>query len=112
VRAFVDMASCTFSSDERLTRPGPARVIRPTYAYPSRMEIPAEVLRFVNETAEDAVKFDGDEVELAQRARNGDMTAVKELSKRLPGNRGPDRPSPAAALAASTRRCTRGDTCT
>ncbi len=44
------------------------------------MEIPAEVLRFVTETAEDAVKFDGDEVELAQRARNGDMTAVQELS--------------------------------
>jgi hypothetical protein len=44
------------------------------------MEIPAEVLRFVTETAEDAVKFDGDEVELAHRARNGDMTAIKELS--------------------------------
>jgi len=40
-----------------------------------------DVLRFVTETTEDAVKFDGDEVELAQRARNGDMTAVKELSR-------------------------------
>src|SRR5918994_433663 len=44
------------------------------------MEIPAELLRFVTETAEDAVKFDGDEVELAHRARNGDVTAIKELS--------------------------------
>jgi hypothetical protein len=43
------------------------------------MEIPAEVLRCVTETAEDAV-FDGDEVELAHRARNGDVTAIKELS--------------------------------
>ena len=44
------------------------------------MEIPAEVLRFVIETAEDAVKFDGDEVELAHRARNCDVTAIEELS--------------------------------
>ena len=44
------------------------------------MEIPAEFVRFVTETAEDAVKFDGDEVELAHRAGTGDVTAVKELS--------------------------------
>jgi hypothetical protein len=44
------------------------------------MEIPAELLRFVTETAEDALKFDGDEAELAHRARNADVTAIKELS--------------------------------
>jgi hypothetical protein len=44
------------------------------------MEIPAELLRFVTETGEDAIKFDGDEVELAHRARNGDVTAIRELS--------------------------------
>ena len=44
------------------------------------MEISAEFVRFVTETAEDAVKFDGDEVELAHRAGTGDVTAVKELS--------------------------------
>jgi hypothetical protein len=55
-------------------------VIRPACVYPSRVEIPAEVLRCVTETAEDAVKFDGNEVELARRARNGDVTAIKELS--------------------------------
>jgi hypothetical protein len=44
------------------------------------MEIPAEFLRFATKTAEDAVKFDGDEVELAHRARNGDVTAIRELS--------------------------------
>jgi hypothetical protein len=35
---------------------------------------------FVTETAEDAVKFDGDEVELARRSASGDVTAIKELS--------------------------------
>jgi hypothetical protein len=44
------------------------------------MEIPPEVFRFVTETAEDAVRFDGDEIELANRARNGDVVAIKELS--------------------------------
>ena len=44
------------------------------------METPTEFLRVVIETAQDAVKFDRDEVELAHRARNGDMTAVVELS--------------------------------
>ena len=44
------------------------------------METPTKFLRFVTQTAEDAVKFDGDEVELAHRARDGDVTAVKELS--------------------------------
>jgi hypothetical protein len=44
------------------------------------VEIPADFLRFVTDTAEDAVKFDGDEGELAHRARNGDLTAIKELS--------------------------------
>jgi hypothetical protein len=44
------------------------------------METPTDFLRFVTETAEDAVQFDGDEFELAHRARNGDVTAVAELS--------------------------------
>ena len=44
------------------------------------MEILAELLRFVTETAEDALKFDGDEAELAHRARNADVTAIKGLS--------------------------------
>jgi hypothetical protein len=44
------------------------------------MQIPAQLLRFVAETAGDAIKFDGDEVELACRARNGDVIAIKELS--------------------------------
>jgi hypothetical protein len=44
------------------------------------METPTDFLRFVTETAEDAAQFDGDEFELAHRARNGDVTAVAELS--------------------------------
>jgi hypothetical protein len=44
------------------------------------MDTPTEFLRFVTQTAEDAVKFDGDEIEFAHRARDGDVTAVKELS--------------------------------
>jgi hypothetical protein len=44
------------------------------------MSTPAEFLQFVTEIAEDAVNFDGDEVELATRARNGEKTAVAELT--------------------------------
>jgi hypothetical protein len=44
------------------------------------METPTEFLRFVTQTAEDTVQFDGDEFELAHRARNGDVTAAAELS--------------------------------
>jgi len=44
------------------------------------METPTEFLRFVTETAAFAVKFDGDEVELSRRARDGDLTAIRELS--------------------------------
>jgi hypothetical protein len=44
------------------------------------VETPTEFLRFVTEAAEDAVKFDGDEVQLTHRARSGDEIAVAELS--------------------------------
>jgi hypothetical protein len=44
------------------------------------METPTEFLRFVTETAAFAVKFDGDEIELSRRARDGDLTAIRELS--------------------------------
>jgi len=50
------------------------------YALPFEDGTPTEFLRFINETAEFAVKFDGDEVGLSRRARDGDLTAIKELS--------------------------------
>jgi hypothetical protein len=49
------------------------------------MEAPTEFLRFVTETAEDAIKFDGDEGQLAHRARSGDEIAVAELSSAYRG---------------------------
>jgi len=42
---------------------------------------PPEFRQFVIEVAQEAVDFDGDEVELAARARNGDETAVAELMR-------------------------------
>jgi len=50
------------------------------YALPFEDGTPTEFLRFINETAEFAVKFDGDEVGLSRRTRDGDLTAIKELS--------------------------------
>jgi len=38
-----------------------------------------EYREFLNEAAQEAADFDGDEVALAAQARNGDMAAVSEL---------------------------------
>jgi hypothetical protein len=45
------------------------------------MEKPPEFRQFVSEASQEAVDFDGDEVGLAARARNGDETAVAELMR-------------------------------
>lgn len=73
------------------------------------METPTDFLRFVTGTAEDAVQFDGDEFELAHRARNGDVTAVAELSSAYRAIAVLTGRADAAAMAASARRCARGD---